>query len=106
MGSMHTGLEGWHNRKRLRAFYEARAKGGTGLMRTGGYSPNIRGKLSPFASTFNSFYDVIKHKAYTDAVHQHGGKICLQLLHMHIHSIKRQAQFRHLLIRINLKKCR
>ncbi|MEQ5875108.1 FAD-dependent oxidoreductase [Pseudoalteromonas sp. NFXS39] len=82
MGSMHTGLEeGWHNRKRLRAFYEARAKGGTGLIITGGYSPNLRGKLSPFASTFNSFYDVIKHKAYTEAVHQHGGKICLQLLH-------------------------
>ncbi|CCQ12061.1 2,4-dienoyl-CoA reductase [NADPH] [Pseudoalteromonas luteoviolacea B = ATCC 29581] len=82
MGSMHTGLEeGWHNRKRLAAFYEARAKGGVGLIITGGYSPNVRGKLTPIASSFNSFYDVIKHKAYTQAVHRHGGKICLQLLH-------------------------
>lgn len=82
MGSMHTGLEeGWHNRKRLAAFYEARAKGGVGLIITGGYSPNMRGKLTPIASSFNSTYDVIKHKAYTSAVHKHGGKICLQLLH-------------------------
>lgn len=48
---------------------------------TGGYSPNIRGKLTPFASSFNSQFDVYKHKAYTDAVHKHDGKICLQLLH-------------------------
>ncbi|CAH9058118.1 2,4-dienoyl-CoA reductase [Pseudoalteromonas sp. CIP111854] len=82
MGSMHTGLEeGWHNRKRLSAFYEARAKGGTGLLITGGYSPNLRGKLTPISSSFNSIYDVIKHKAYTQAVHKHGAKICLQLLH-------------------------
>ncbi|MEL0639309.1 NADPH-dependent 2,4-dienoyl-CoA reductase [Pseudoalteromonas aliena] len=82
MGSMHTGLEeGWHNRKRLRAFYEARAKGGTAMLITGGYSPNLRGKLTPVSSSFNSYYDVFKHRAYTDAVHQHGGKICLQLLH-------------------------
>ena len=82
MGSMHTGLEeGWHNRKRLRAFYEARAKGGTAMLITGGYSPNLRGKLTPISSSFNSYYDVFKHRAYTQAVHQHGGKICLQLLH-------------------------
>ncbi|ASM49874.1 2,4-dienoyl-CoA reductase (NADPH2) [Pseudoalteromonas espejiana DSM 9414] len=82
MGSMHTGLEeGWHNRKRLRAFYEARAKGGTAMIITGGYSPNLRGKLTPISSSFNSYYDVFKHRAYTDAVHKHGGKICLQLLH-------------------------
>lgn len=82
MGSMHTGLEeGWHNRKRLRAFYNARAKGGTGMIITGGYSPNLRGKLTPISSSFNNYYDVFKHRAYTDVVHQHGGKICLQLLH-------------------------
>ncbi|MBW4967689.1 FAD-dependent oxidoreductase [Pseudoalteromonas sp. CR1] len=82
MGSMHTGLEeGWHNRKRLRAFYEARAKGGTAMLITGGYSPNLRGKLTPISSSFHSYYDVFKHRAYTDAVHKHGGKICLQLLH-------------------------
>ena len=81
MGSMHTGLEeGWHNRKRLSAFYEARAKGGTAMIITGGYSPNLRGKLTPISSSFNSYYDVFKHRAYTGAVHKHGGKICLQLL--------------------------
>ena len=62
MGSMHTGLEeGWHNRKRLAAFYEERAKGGVGLIVTGGYSPNIRGKLTPISSSFNSVFDVVKH---------------------------------------------
>jgi 2,4-dienoyl-CoA reductase (NADPH2) len=82
MGSMHTGLEeGWHNRKRLTAFYEARAKGGTGMIITGGYSPNLRGKLTTISSSFNSYYDVFKHKAYTNAVHKYDGKICLQLLH-------------------------
>ena len=82
MGSMHTGLEeGWHNRKRLSAFYEARAKGGTAMIITGGYSPNLRGKLTPISSSFNSYYDVFKHRAYTGAVHKRGGKICLQLLH-------------------------
>ncbi len=82
MGSMHTGLEeGWKNRAKLKAFYEERAKGGVGLIITGGYSPNLRGKLTPFSSSFNSWFDVFKHKAYTEAVHRHGGKICLQLLH-------------------------
>lgn len=82
MGSMHTGLEeGFWNVKRLSAFYEARAKGGVGLIITGGFSPNLVGKLSPFASSFNSYIDVLKHKPVTKAVHKHGGKICLQLLH-------------------------
>ncbi len=81
MGSMHTGLEEWPwNQKRLAKFYEERAKGGVGLIITGGYSTNFAGKLTPFSSSFNSFVDVIKHKAYTQAVHKHGGKIALQLL--------------------------
>jgi 2,4-dienoyl-CoA reductase (NADPH2) len=82
MGSMHTGLEeGLWNVKRLKAFYEARAKGGVGLIITGGFSPNIVGKLTPISSSFNTFLDVLKHRPVTKAVHQHGGKICLQLLH-------------------------
>ena len=82
MGSMHTGLEeGWHNRKRLRAFYQARAQGGVAMLITGGYSPNLRGKLTPLSSSFNSYYDVFKHRAYTQVVHENGAKICLQLLH-------------------------
>lgn len=82
MGSMHTGLEeGFWNIKRLKAFYEARAKGGVGLIITGGFSPNVVGKLTPISSSFNSYLDVLKHRPITDAVHQQGGKICLQLLH-------------------------
>ena len=82
MGSMHTGLEeGWGNRKKLNAFYKERAEGGVGLIITGGYSPTLRGKLTPFSSTFNSWIDVLKHRSVTDTVHQAGGKICLQLLH-------------------------
>ena len=82
MGSMHTGLEeGLWNISRLKAFYEARAKGGVGLIITGGFSPNIVGKLPPISSSFNTFLDVLKHRPVTKAVHQHGGKICLQLLH-------------------------
>ena len=82
MGSMHTGLEeGVWNIKRLKAFYEARAKGGVGLIITGGFSPNLVGKLTPISSSFNTFFDVLKHRPVTKAVHEHGGKICLQLLH-------------------------
>ncbi len=82
MGSMHTGLEeGFWNVKKLKAFYEARAKGGVGLIITGGFSPNIKGKLTPISSSFNSWLDVIKHKPITDVVHKHDSKICLQLLH-------------------------
>ncbi|ATC94670.1 FAD-dependent oxidoreductase [Pseudoalteromonas tunicata] len=82
MGSMHTGLEeGLGNLKKLNAFYQARAEGGVGLIITGGYSPNLRGKLTPFSSTFNSWFDVLKHRTVTKTVHQAGAKICLQLLH-------------------------
>ena len=82
MGSMHTGLEdekeGLH---KLAAFYEERAKGGVGLIVTGGYSPNLRGRLHPFGAEFSSVKHAKAHKVVTDAVHQHGGKIALQLLH-------------------------
>ncbi|MDD4863767.1 MAG: NADPH-dependent 2,4-dienoyl-CoA reductase [Alishewanella agri] len=82
MGSMHTGLEeeknGFH---KLAAFYAERAKGGVGLIITGGISPNFRGNLVPFGSQLSFWWQVGKHKEVTAAVHQHGAKICLQLLH-------------------------
>jgi len=82
MGSMHTGLEeekaGF---KKLAAFYEARAKGGVGLIVTGGISPNARGRLSPFGCQLSHFWQVSKHKQVTEAVHKYPTKICLQLLH-------------------------
>ena len=79
MGSMHTGLEEKdHTGERLAAFYRARAKGGVGLIVTGGFSPNAEGSPYPFP------YEPLSlsvHQCITDAVHEEGGKICLQILH-------------------------
>ena len=82
MGSMHTGLEEEKQGfEKLAAFYQARAKGGVGLIVTGGISPNMRGRLMPFASELSHFWQVKKHKLITQAVHQYPTKICMQLLH-------------------------
>lgn len=82
MGSMHTGLEEEKNGfAKLAAFYEARAKGGVGLIVTGGISPNARGRLAPFGCELSKFWHVKKHKQVTEAVHKYPTKICLQLLH-------------------------
>ncbi|MGF1907282.1 FAD-dependent oxidoreductase [Aliivibrio salmonicida] len=82
MGSMHTGLEESNDGfKKLSSFYAARAKGGVGLIVTGGFAPNFRGRLTPFSAQFSSDRAAEKHKALTSAVHDNGGKIALQLLH-------------------------
>lgn len=82
MGSMHTGLEEEKQGfSKLAAFYEERAKGGVGLIITGGISPNFRGNLVPFGSQLTWFWQAPKHSQITDAVHRHQGKICMQLLH-------------------------
>lgn len=82
MGSMHTGLEEERGGfAKLAAFYEARAKGGVGLIVTGGVSPNLRGRIAPFGSELSHFWQTNKHKQVTDAVHKYPTKICLQLLH-------------------------
>ncbi|KOO08694.1 NADPH-dependent 2,4-dienoyl-CoA reductase [Vibrio hepatarius] len=82
MGSMHTGLEEHkEGLGKLAAFYAERAKGGVGLIVTGGFSPNLRGRLTPFSAEFSKPKHANAHKVVTDAVHQHGGKIALQLLH-------------------------
>jgi 2,4-dienoyl-CoA reductase (NADPH2) len=82
MGSMHTGLEEEKGGfDKLAAFYQARAKGGVGLIVTGGISPNTRGRLAPFGCELSKFWQVSKHQKITDAVHQYPTKICLQLLH-------------------------
>jgi 2,4-dienoyl-CoA reductase (NADPH2) len=82
MGSMHTGLEEEKGGfDKLAAFYEARAKGGVGLIVTGGISPNARGRLTPLGCELSKFWHVNKHKKITRAVHQYPTKICLQLLH-------------------------
>ncbi|MEE2023673.1 NADPH-dependent 2,4-dienoyl-CoA reductase [Alkalimonas mucilaginosa] len=82
MGSMHTGLEEEKNGfSKLAAFYAERAKGGVGLIITGGISPNFRGNLVPFGSQLSFGWQAKKHTEVTQAVHAHGAKICLQLLH-------------------------
>ncbi|PXF62812.1 NADPH-dependent 2,4-dienoyl-CoA reductase [Kangiella spongicola] len=82
MGSMHTGLEEEKGGfEKMAEFYAARARGGVALMVTGGISPNFRGRLAPHSSQLSSRRHVKKHKIVTDAVHQAGGKIALQILH-------------------------
>lgn len=82
MGSMHVGLEEEKNGfEKLAAFYAERAKGGVGLIVTGGISPNIAGWVAPFGGRMSSRRHARKHRVITDAVHQAGGKICMQILH-------------------------
>ncbi len=82
MGSMHTGLEDRaRDTDRLAAYFAERARGGVGLIITGGYAPNRTGWLLPFASQMVSSSDARRHRAITDAVHDAGGKILLQILH-------------------------
>ncbi len=83
MGSMHTGLEDrFWNYGKLSAYFAERARGGgPGLIITGGISPNRRGWLAPFGGTMNWPTDVLNHRRITGAVHQEGGKICMQILH-------------------------
>jgi 2,4-dienoyl-CoA reductase (NADPH2) len=82
MGSMHTGLEEESNGfEKLAAFYAARARGGVGLIVTGGIAPNFVGRLEPRASQLTSRSQAARHRAVTDAVHAASGRIALQILH-------------------------
>ena len=81
MGSMHTGLEDGNNHEKLAAYFCERARGGVGLMVTGGYAPNIVGWVKPFAGMLVTRRAAKKHKTVTDAVHAEGGKIAMQILH-------------------------
>ncbi|WP_109523925.1 MULTISPECIES: NADPH-dependent 2,4-dienoyl-CoA reductase [Nocardia] len=82
MGSMHTGLEdrAWDTAK-LAAYFAERAKGGVGLIITGGYAPNRTGWLLPFAAKLTSRNEAYRHRRITRAVHDAGGKIAIQILH-------------------------
>ncbi|MFI4887289.1 MAG: FAD-dependent oxidoreductase [Burkholderiales bacterium] len=82
MGSMHTGLEESSNGfAKLAAFYAARARGGVGLIVTGGIAPNFAGRLEPRASQLSFGWQLAKHRKVTGAVHDAGGRIALQILH-------------------------
>jgi 2,4-dienoyl-CoA reductase (NADPH2) len=82
MGSMHTGLE---DRVRdipaLAAYVAERARGGVGLIVTGGYAPDRRGWLKPFAAEMTTRLQAMRHREVTGAVHDEGGAIALQVLH-------------------------
>jgi len=82
MGSMHTGLEEEKNGfLKMAAYYGERARGGVGLIVTGGIAPNIAGWVSPFASRLATKRSARKHKVITEEVHKYDGKICMQILH-------------------------
>jgi 2,4-dienoyl-CoA reductase (NADPH2) len=82
MGSMHTGLEDKaKDFPKLAAYFAERARGGVGLIVTGGFAPNVEGWLSPFGSKLSKKSEVKRHLQVTKAVHDEGGKICLQILH-------------------------
>ncbi|NWK74818.1 NADPH-dependent 2,4-dienoyl-CoA reductase [Acinetobacter sp. SwsAc6] len=82
MGSMHTGLEDrFYNYPKLAAYFGERAKGGVGLIITGGISPNRSGWLLPAGGTMNTLGDIAPHRLVTHAVHKYGAKILMQILH-------------------------
>ncbi|MGB3486169.1 MAG: NADPH-dependent 2,4-dienoyl-CoA reductase [Mycobacterium sp.] len=82
MGSMHTGLEDRaRDTDRLAAYFAERARGGVGLIITGGYAPNRTGWLLPFAAQLVTSSEAHRHRRVTSAVHDAGSKILLQVLH-------------------------
>ena len=82
MGSMHVGLEEAPDGfARMAAFYAERARGGVGLIVTGGIAPNDAGRPLEGGAVLSSAEAVPDHRLVTDAVHAEGGKICLQILH-------------------------
>ncbi|MFO1429643.1 MAG: NADPH-dependent 2,4-dienoyl-CoA reductase [Candidatus Competibacteraceae bacterium] len=82
MGSMHTGLEDRRkDYEKLAAYFAERARGGVGLMVTGGIAPNIAGWVAPLSGKLNHWWEVGRHRLVTRAVHEDGGKICMQILH-------------------------
>ena len=82
MGSMHTGLEETKNGfEKMAAYFGERAKGGVGLIVTGGIAPNRAGWVAPFSAKLTTKAEAKKHKIITKRVHEEGGKICMQILH-------------------------
>ncbi|MGW3966431.1 FAD-dependent oxidoreductase [Amycolatopsis sp. NPDC005003] len=82
MGSMHTGLEDRASHfPELAEYYAERARGGVGLIVTGGFAPNRTGWLLPLASKLTTSAEAKEHRQLTAPVHEAGGKIALQVLH-------------------------
>ncbi|MDC9605393.1 FAD-dependent oxidoreductase [Xenorhabdus griffiniae] len=92
MGSMHTGLEEHPDgAQRLAQFYAERAAGGVALIVTGGIAPNPQGVVAAGASILNSEAHLPHHQLITEAVHQAGGKIALQILHAGRYSYQKNS---------------
>ncbi|MGM5067135.1 FAD-dependent oxidoreductase [Rhodococcus qingshengii] len=82
MGSIHTGLEDRaKDTDRLAEYFAERARGGAGLIITGGYAPNRTGWLLPFGAKLTNRIEARRHRRITKAVHDAGGKIAMQILH-------------------------
>ncbi|MEL6477642.1 MAG: NADPH-dependent 2,4-dienoyl-CoA reductase [Pseudomonadota bacterium] len=81
MGSMHTGLEDRGDHHKVAAYFAERARGGVGLMVTGGVSPNEEGAVFKGAGKLTTQEEVAEHRITTDAVHEAGGRIAMQILH-------------------------
>ncbi|TKD26039.1 NADPH-dependent 2,4-dienoyl-CoA reductase [Rhodobacter capsulatus] len=81
MGSMHTNLEETGDWNRVAEFYATRARGGVGLMVTGGMAPNREGGVFPGAAGLFTPQDITNHRLVTDRVHAAGGRIAMQILH-------------------------
>ena len=81
MGSMHTNLEETGDWNRVAEFYAERARGGVGLMVTGGMAPNLEGGVFPGAAGLFTPQDIANHRIVTDRVHEAGGRIAMQILH-------------------------
>ena len=82
MGSMHTGLEDRaRDYPKLAAYFAERARGGVGLIVTGGISPNRAGWTAPFAGKLSTNREVARHRLVTDAIHAEGAHVCMQILH-------------------------
>ena len=82
MGSMHTGLEEAPNGfERMAAYFAERARGGAGLIVTGGVAPNEVGCVAPGAAKLTTEAEMENHRIITEAVHREDGKIAMQILH-------------------------
>ena len=82
MGSMHTGLEEAPNgAARMKAYFGERARGGVGLIVTGGFGPNDRAATHLHTKLLVTEQDIADHRAITDEVHKYDSKICMQILH-------------------------
>ncbi|MFB6700039.1 oxidoreductase [Streptomyces rubiginosohelvolus] len=82
MGSMHIGLEeAERGFERMAAFYAERARGGVGLMVTGGIAPSERACSFPGGAKMTTEAEAEQHREITSAVHAAGGRIAMQILH-------------------------